>query len=291
MQSSASGHLVWNADPVFVRFGQLEIRYYGVLLALGIAGSFAVWYRRARAHGESKALAEAWLWWSVPSELLGARLGQILLYGWPAFASTPSSASRPGAGMNSHGVGLALLLTTWGFARRYNRTFLTIADYAVPGLALGVCCVRLGNFVNAEIVGRTTSVPWAVVFARFDSLPRHPVQLYEAAAAMLCVLAIWSMERQKVSRPGSGLSTGSFLLGYFTLRIGIEFLKQSGVEPLRASGGPLAWLERITGLPLNTAQWLSVIPATVGAVLVLRALRSRRRTVRPRAAHVVRTIR
>ena len=113
-------------------------------------------------------------------------------------------------------------------------------------------------------------------FGAAACIPRHPVQLYELAAATLCLVAITLVERRGRDTAGSGVSTGIFLTGYFSLRIVIEFFKQVGVEQLREAGGPLETLNRMTGLTLNTAQWLSVVPVAIGSILLIRAARRNR---------------
>ena len=271
--SASTAHLVWAPDPVLLRLGSFQLRWYGLLLALAIALGFAVWYRRARRHGESAAMAEGWLWWSVAATLVGGRLGELLFYRPRELLADPASLfAVADGGMSSHGVTVALLLAAWAFARRHGTTVLRVGDYFAPGIALGACLVRLGNFFNSEIVGRPSEVPWAVVFARHDALPRHPVQLYEAAAAVASMLAIRAAERSGRARAGSGASIGIFLVVYFGARLVLERFKAPMTEQLFGAGGVLR--EMLPALSATTGQWLSVVPALVGIVLVVRASRS-----------------
>lgn len=262
-------HFVWSMDPVLLRLGGVEIRYYGVLLVTAIGVGFGIWYRRARAHGEDRGFAEAWLWWSAPAVLIGGRLGEFLFYRTRDFFSDPWNSLRTAAGFSSHGVTAALLITSWAFSRRYKRSLRLVSDYCAPGLAVGTCCIRLGNFFNSEIVGQPTDVRWAVVFSRVDLVPRHPVQFYEIGAALVALAAIRIAERRDRRVVGTGLSIGLFLGTYFCLRFIAEFFKERMTEQLRDPGGPLAALERILGVTLTTGQWLSIVPAIVGIVMII----------------------
>jgi len=148
-----------------------------------------------------------------------------------------------------------------------------VADYAAPGIALGSSFIRLGNFINSEIVGRPTEVPWAVVFSRYDAVPRHAVQLYEFATLILTFFVILFVERRNRRVVGTGMSIGAFLATYFGLRFFVEFFKERMTEQLREPGGPLGILEHASGIQLTTGQWLSLVPAILGLILIMRAMR------------------
>jgi phosphatidylglycerol---prolipoprotein diacylglyceryl transferase len=264
---------VWNVDPVLVRLGPVSIRYYGVFFGLAIVTGFVVWSRRVRRCGESRSFAEAGLWWGVGAAVVGGRLGDCFLYHPRYYLAHPLQVvSVWQGGLSSHGAAAGFALATWAFARRHQVTWLRVSDYLVPAIALAGGWIRLGNFFNSEIVGRPAAVPWAVVFARYDAIPRHPAQLYDGAMALVTYAVLRAVERRSVRPIGSGLMSGIFLSVYFALRIGIEAYKDFYVEELRDTAA-FRTGEQLLGAPIHTGQWLSVLPMIAGVALVARALR------------------
>ena len=139
----------------------------------------------------------------------------------------------------------------WLYARVVvQKPFLWVADRAVAGIAFAAACVRFGNLINSEILGKPTSVPWAIVFDRVDPVPRHPVQLYEGLwYVALCLALLVVRQRWK---PPQGVLSGLFLVGMFLPRFFLEFAKEGAV----AFAG------------MNTGQVLSVPLIIVGALLL-----------------------
>lgn len=213
-------------DPVLVSFGPLAVRWYGLAYLAGFL--FAWWYGRRRA----RALAG---WWH-PDELgdlvfhgalgaiLGGRIGYVLFYGLEFWARDPLYPLRIWeGGMSFHGgllgVGVALGL----YARRTGRRFVQVSDFAAPLVPVGLGCGRLGNFVNAELPGRITDVPWAFVFPG-EVVGRHPSSLYQAfTEGLVLFLLLWAF-RGRALVPG--FLTGLFLAGYGALRFLTEFFRQ-----------------------------------------------------------------
>jgi phosphatidylglycerol:prolipoprotein diacylglycerol transferase len=262
--------LEWNVDPVLLRLGPVELRWYGVLLALAVLVALLAWYRRATRHGETSAFAEGWIWRSALAAFVGGRVGEVLFYDPRRLVADPLTVLRVWeGGLASHGAAFGVAVATLWYVRGDRDRWLRVADLAAPGAVLGTCLVRLGNFVNGELVGRPTDVPWAVVFARHDVRPRHPVQLYEVVAGLAAVALMWLVERRGRRRVGSGLTTAVGLLAYFGLRVLVEPFK----PPPATSRTLLAPLADATGLALTPAQWLSLVPLTLGVVLLVRALR------------------
>lgn len=265
--------LVWNVDPVLLRLGPLEVRYYGICFGLAFVTAFAVWNARVRRFGESAAFAEHMLYWSVPAVLIGGRLGHCFFYQPRYYLEHPLRIFAIwDGGIASHGAAIALALMLWMFSRHHHLTWARLSDYFAPALALGVGWVRLGNFFNSEVLGSPASVPWAIVFARHDAVPRHPAQLYDLLIGPAAWLVLAAVERRNIRPIGSGLIAGTFLTAYFGLRIFVEQYKEFYPEEFRELG-PFAAAERWIGAPIHTGQWLSVLPVLVGVILIVRAMR------------------
>src|ERR1035437_6241320 len=202
---------VWNVDPVLGHFGPVVIRYYGLCFSLALATGFAVWAARVRRFGESRAFAEDMLYLGVPAVFIGGRLGFCLFYAPEVYRAHPLQILAVWqGGIASHGVAVGLVVALWAFSRRHHVTWLRVADYFAPAVALAVGWIRLGNFFNSEVVGRPASVPWAVVFARHDLVPRHPVQIYDLLMGPATYLVLWAVERRQIRPLGSGLLAGTF---------------------------------------------------------------------------------
>jgi len=148
----------------------------------------------------------------------------------------------------------------WLFARRTGRDVLWLLDRVAVAAPAAAACIRVGNFFNSEIVGRPSTVPWAVVFARLDPYPRHPAMLYEALAYVVIFAAMLWLERRTRLRERPGALTGIVLVLVFGFRFAIEFLKEPQ-EAFEAS------------LPLDLGQLLSVPAVVVGVWLLGAACR------------------
>jgi phosphatidylglycerol:prolipoprotein diacylglycerol transferase len=264
---------VWNVDPVLAHIGGASVRYYGICFGLALLTGFAIWNHRVRRFGESAVFAERWLWYGVAGVVIGGRIGHCFFYQPRTYLANPLRVLRIWeGGVSSHGVALGLAIALWLFARRHHVTWTKLGDYFAPAVALAVNWIRVGNFFNSEVLGSPSTAPWAVVFARIDTVPRHPVQLYEIGNGILTWLVLREVERRNIRPIGSGLIAGTFLLVYFTLRIIAEHFKQFYIEQWRTMS-PFSDVERLVGFPIHTGQWLSVIPVLAGAFLVARALR------------------
>lgn len=182
----------------------------------------------------STLFADRLTWFVVISTIIGARLGHILFYDWPYYAAHPIEIFmlRRG-GLASHGGTLFILLGLFLFVKVYRKTFpeisfISLVDILVIPTAFAAGCIRIGNFVNQEILGSETTLPWAVVFGHpaDGSLPapRHPVQLYEAGAYFFTFILLYTLwEKKETLKPG--ILSGLFFILVFGLRFLIEFLK------------------------------------------------------------------
>jgi phosphatidylglycerol:prolipoprotein diacylglycerol transferase len=263
-------------DPFLIHFTEnFGIKYYGLAYALGFlcAGLllYAYW-KRGRSPLNPDGQYDL-LFWAIVGTLVGGRLGYFLFYSPSTFFERPLDLFKVwDGGMASHGGMLGVLFGTWWAARRNKIPFLTAGDLmctlAPPGLLFG----RIANFINGELWGHPSNVPWAVEFPIRDggqqiigfTEPRHPSQLYEAAleGLLLLIYTQWRIWRTPVVKEQPGRLAGEFLLGYAIVRVICEQFR----EPDPGIGSPLG---------LNRGAWLSLAVAVAGIFLIMRTVRRR----------------
>ena len=250
-------HLIWSIDPIFIELGFLKIRWYGLMFALGFVGSFMTMQWIYQREGKNIEELDTLLWYMALATIIGARLGHTLLYDPGYYLSNPLKilAIWEG-GLASHGATVGIILALYLYHRKTGDGYLWLLDRVCIPTALAGSCIRVGNFFNSEILGLPSQVPWAVVFARIDPLPRHPVQLYEAACYLLIfAISLWIYQKTS-DKPLKGLVFGSFLTMLFSVRFVLEYFK---TEQAVYS----------TGLDLTTGQLLSLPFVLVGIGFML----------------------
>lgn len=254
----------WAPSPEIFSVGPLSLRWYslGWLLAFGIGYALVRWmYRR---EGKPLGDLDTILVYMMVGAVVGARLGHCLFYRPDYYLAHPLEIIafwKGFRGLASHGGALGILLALYLFARkRPNQPYLWLLDRVAAPTALGGMFIRLGNFMNSEILGLPADVPWAVVFRRVDDLPRHPAQLYEAFSYGVVFLVLLALYRRKGSSLPRGLLTGLFFALVFSARFLIEFVKERHV-PFEAA------------LPLSLGQILSLPMILGGVFLILWSLR------------------
>ena len=255
----------WHFDPVLLSLGPLAIRWYGLLFV----GAFWVgqWMlgRLFAAEGVEKAQAERLLIFALIGTIAGARLAHCLFYDPQFYLAHPLAMLRIWeGGLASHGGAIGLLGGLWIGARRAEPRlpFLWLVDRVTLPSAFGAVFVRVANFLNSEIVGRPTAGHWGVVFDAIDPVPRHPVQLYEAAACLAVFGVLFAVWWRSGRRPPTGLLSGLFLVLVFGARTVLEAYKV-----------PQAAYE--AGQWLSVGQWLSLPFVAAGLVMIARARRAR----------------
>lgn len=252
-------------DPIMFSIGPLDIRWYGLMYLLGFA--FAYWFGNRRAERDSnwgKTEFSDLLFWGFIGVIVGGRLGYVFFYQFEYFIQNPLYLFDVQAGgMSFHGGLLGVLAACWWFTRKTGKTFLQIGDFVAPLVPVGLGFGRIGNFINGELWGRATDMPWGMVFAHGGNVARHPSQLYQAlleGLLLFVVLAVYSRKPRPVGAVG-----GLFLIGYGSARFAVEFFRE-----------PDAHLGLLT-FGLSMGQLLSLPMVAVGAALMLWAYKHKQR--------------
>jgi phosphatidylglycerol---prolipoprotein diacylglyceryl transferase len=227
-------------DPVAFQIGPVKVHWYGLMYLLAFA--VAWWLGRLRARetwrGWSPTEVDDLIFYGMIGVIVGGRLGYTVFYGLPGHGGDPWSLLRVWeGGMSFHGGLLGVLAAMWLFARRRGRRFFSVADFLAPLVPFGLAAGRVGNFINGELWGRPTDLPWGVVFPSGGELARHPSQLYQAALEGLALFALlWWFSRRP--RPAMAVS-GLFLTGYGVFRGLVEFVREPDAHIGYLAGG---WL-------------------------------------------------
>ncbi len=221
-----------NIDPVLVNiWGPLQIRWYGLMYVIGFVIAFLIVNAasKRRENGLSRTDIEDLFAYSIAGLIIGARVGYCIIYDFSYYMSRPLEFIMPWkGGMSFHGGFVGLLLAGYIFAKRRNKNFMMLADMgalsAPPGLFFG----RIGNFINGELYGRITDVPWGMIFPGGGPQPRHPSQLYEASLEGIVLFIIVYGLSYKTKVHGVILSAFIFFYGLF--RFILEFFRQPDIQ-------------------------------------------------------------
>jgi phosphatidylglycerol:prolipoprotein diacylglycerol transferase len=211
-------------DPIAISIGPLAIHWYGLMYLFGFA---FVWllgrYRAPRFNWQTSELEDL-LFYGAIGVILGGRLGYALFYDLPTIIAHPLNLVKIWqGGMSFHGGLIGVLIAFWYFGRKTGKSFFEISDFIAPLVPIGLMLGRIGNFINGELWGKVSDVPWAMVFPSGGPLPRHPSQLYQAALeGLLLFIILWLYSAKP--RPRAAVS-GLFLLGYGAFRFIVEFVR------------------------------------------------------------------
>lgn len=251
-------------DPVAVSLGPLKIHWYGLMYVIGIAAAW--WLARRRAARPdfpwTVQQVEDLIFSAALGLVLGGRIGYMLFYNFGGFLADPLMIVRVWeGGMSFHGGLLGVLLALAFYGHRQGIRFLALGDFVAPYVPIGLGAGRIGNFINGELWGRITDVPWGMVFPGAGPYPRHPSQLYEAVLEGLVLFLILHVYSRKSRPPGA--VGGLFLLLYGAFRFAVEFVREPDIQ---IGFVALNWL--------TMGQILSLPMILVGAALMLRAVRS-----------------
>ena len=236
-------------DPVIFHVGPLSVRWYGLMYLLGFAAAYALisHLSRLRNLALSRDGVSDLLFFGVLGVVLGGRLGYVLFYNPAQYFSRPLEIFAVWqGGMSFHGGMLGVVVAVVIFCRRRKLPILLTGDVVVASSAIGLGLGRIGNFINGELWGRTTDLPWGMVFPGGGPLPRHPSQLYEAILEGLVLsIILYLMNRRKVAE---GLPFFSFFIGYGLFRFLVEFVRQPDAQLGFLWGG--ATMGQLLSLPM-----------------------------------------
>lgn len=246
-------------DPVIFAIGPVQVRWYGLAYVVGIL----LGWRYARMLVSNERLWPAagprmtpldiddFLLWATVGIVAGGRIGYILFYDFAAVSANPVRALEIwNGGMSFHGGLLGTLIAMLLFARSRGIPVFNLFDVVCAVVPVGLFFGRLANFINSELWGKLTDMPWAVVFPTGGPFPRHPTQLYEAGLEGLLLVAVlaWLIyRRQALKRPG--MVAGSFVIGYALSRIFVEFFREPDVQIGYLAGGWLT-MGMVLSLPM-----------------------------------------
>ncbi len=249
-------------DPVIISIGPIAIHWYGLGYVVGIL--FAWWYTKRLvakpglwAHGKPAMTArdlDDFLIWAAVGVVLGGRLGYILFYDLARYIANPLDMLAVWqGGMSFHGGLLGTILAMVLFARSRGIPVWSMLDTIAAGVPVGLGLVRVANFVNSELWGRVTDVPWAFVFPNGGAEPRHPSQLYEALLEGLVLFAVlWLLTHRGLKLKAPGFIGGAFVAGYGLSRIVVEFFREPDAHIGYLAGGWLT-MGMVLSLPMVLA--------------------------------------
>lgn len=266
--------IVWNPDPVIFNLGSYPIRWYSIFWFIAIVCATLIVNKIFKDNNLSKDDFSLLFIYSFLGIFIGARLGHCFFYDAAYFIDHPLEAILPirflpnndwvfvgYAGLASHGGTLGLMLSIYLFCRKTKVKFIKILDIIAVAAPLAAGFIRIANFMNSEIIGTETSLPWGVVFLQVDTIVRHPAQLYESIAYFVFFGLIWCLYlyRNKFQFK-SGFYFGLCLFLIFTFRFIVEFLKERQV-PFEE------------GMALDMGQLLSIPFVIVGLYFLIRGLK------------------
>jgi len=267
-----SNYIYWNVDPEIINVFGISLRYYGILFVSGIILCIYIlgWiYKRENIPLEN---LEKLSIYGMIGILAGARLGHCLFYEPSYYLSHPLEMILPITfppdggieftgfqGLASHGGVLGLLIALYFYSRKTKHSMIDTIDLIAVVIGLSFGFIRLGNFMNSEIIGIQTTKPWAVIFERVDNVPRHPAQLYEAIAYFIIFGIMMILYKKMRDRLKNGFFFGLATVLFVTARFLIEFIKedQVGFED---------------GMTLNMGQILSIPFIVTGIGIIIYGL-------------------
>ncbi len=273
--------IVWDPDLVAFRLSFIVVRWYGLMWIIGLALAYFVVKRLYKEQKIKDELFDPLFIYCFFGILIGARLGHCLFYqpqdfltSWQGIVEMllPIHIGNNGswwgetfgffptgyAGLASHGGTLGLMIALWLYVRKTKLSIWTVLDNIAIATGTTACFIRLGNLMNSEIIGKITDVPWAFIFEKVDSMPRHPGQLYEAIAYALLFFIMWALHKKMPEKIGTGWYFGFCLTYIFTFRFFIEYTKEIQ-EAFEAT------------LPLDMGQILSIPFIIIGVYCMIRA--------------------
>lgn len=231
--------IYWNPDITAFSFGPIEIRWYSLFWCIGLALAYFIAYKLYKQQQIPEEKFDPLFVYCFIGILVGARLGHCLFYEPDYFLAHPIEMFLPireiggswrctgYAGLASHGGTIGIILALWLYVRKTKVNLMRVLDTIAVATPITACCIRMGNLMNSEIVGKATGTDWGFVFLRNgEDFPRHPGQLYEAIAYFIFFLIGWIIYKKGIKKLGTGFFFGWCLTSIFTFRFFIEMFKE-----------------------------------------------------------------
>lgn len=256
--------IVWNVDPVILKLGGWEMRWYGLLWGVGFILAYKIVDHLFRQEKYPETWVDKLFVYCLVSAVVGARLGHCLFYEWDYYGTHPAEIIKFWkGGLASHGGVFALILAMVWYSRKVTRKSVWwLFDRMIPAVAAVCFCIRLGNLINSEIFGFPTTLPWGFEFVRsrewhqlYEGQPCHPTQIYEMIYCLVAGVTAWVMYHKYHLQRHVGLITGISLLIFFGSRFALEFMKNPQVP-------------EEMGRALNIGQCLSLPLILLGVYLI-----------------------
>jgi len=254
----------WNVNPEIFRIGFVAVRWYSLLFMLAFVAGIYIMNKIYKYENKPVEAVDHLLMYMLLATVIGARLGHCLFYDPSYYLSNPIKILMVWeGGLASHGAAIGILTGLYLYSKKYkDQPFLWVVDRVVITVALAGAFIRTGNLFNSEIIGAPTHLPWAFVFERVDSIPRHPSQIYEALAYLIVFVILYRLYMKQKEKTPNGQLLGLFLILVFGFRFLVEFVK-ANQEPFEQS------------MTLNMGQILS-IPAVLAGIWLLYRIKKRK---------------
>jgi len=239
-----------NINPTLLKLGPFEIRYYGIIFALGfiLAYFFITYLAKQRKLNLTKDNTLDLLFYLIIGTVLGARIFEVLVYNLKYYLANPFEIIAIWhGGLSFHGGLVGAIIALFMYCKKRKIQFYDLADIIVIPLAFALFLGRIANFINGELVGRITNVSWCVKFKNYEGC-RHPSQLYESLKNLIIFSTLWFIKEMKLKK---GILFWTFVLMYSTLRFFVEFFRAPDIQ-----------LGFIFGLTMG--QWLNIVMFAVG---------------------------
>ena len=245
-----------NFDPVAFQILSFEIRWYSLAYILGIVIGWSLCKKIFIKNSEINEKFDDYITYLIIGIIVGGRLGYVIFYNFSYYLDNALDILKIWqGGMSFHGGLLGVIISSFLFARKNNQNPFSYLDQVSLVAPIGIFFGRLANFINSELYGRATDVPWSVIFVKVDNLSRHPSQLYEAIleGVILFLVLMFFIKKDYLRKPG--LISASFLIFYSLFRFFIEFF--------RVPDEQLGYLV----LNLTMGQIISLLFVTIGTIL------------------------